>query len=113
MFSHGLVCNIFTSITFYDPFVDSLHTLTFLVDPNNKDGFKALPDDFSYPVDTVLKSRVLYFSEGSTTSQNMFNGFIANTRILYEEERESRRNFRYGALFIIGTCLLDWYVCIM
>jgi len=84
-----------------------------LTDPNNKEGFKALSDDFTYPTETVLRSRMLYFPEGSTISYSMLHGFIASTRLLYEEEKENRRNIRYSIVFIIGTCLLDWYVCIM
>ena len=82
-----------------------------VVDPANQDGFKALPDDFAYPVDTALKSRQQYFKEGETIASLFLSHVIATTRVHYHDKKEMRSNVRNGTMFIIGTILLDWYIC--
>jgi hypothetical protein len=70
-----------------------------------------MPDDQTYPLSVILKSRQLYFKEGETVAESLVKVFVNNTRISYEEEKENRRNLRYGIVFIFGTCLFDWLIC--
>lgn len=80
-------------------------------DPKNDSGFKALPDDYSFPVEDILKSRRLYFQEAEIVPQLVMQSFLGATRMKYEEIKENRSLVRYGAAFIMGTILLDWLVC--
>jgi hypothetical protein len=80
-------------------------------DPKNDAGFKALPDDHTFPVDVVLKSRQEFFKDAEIVSQSALKSFLASTRLLYAEKKENRSNIRYGLIFMTGTVLLDWLIC--
>lgn len=70
-----------------------------------------MPDDYSFPVEDILKSRRLYFQEAEIVPQLVMQSFLGATRMKYEEIKENRSLVRYGAAFIMGTILLDWLVC--
>ena len=32
-------------------------------------------------------------------------------RIYYYDQKDNRQNVRFGIVFVIGTCILDYYIC--
>lgn len=79
-------------------------------DPNHS-GFKALPDDHVFPLQSILLSRQQFFKEAESVSTSALRNFTGTTRIRYGDQKENRSNFRYGIIFIIGTIGLDWLIC--
>jgi hypothetical protein len=61
----------------------------------------------------VLHSRASYFKTGEEIGNHLMNRYRGETVQLYEDKKEHRFNVRYGTVFLIATCLLDWYVCSM
>ena len=76
-------------------------------------GMKPLPDDHLIPVDELVASRLKYFDEGNRIGTSMMNSYTGERRLVYSDKREFRENMRYGAVFFVATCLLDWLVCII
>lgn len=79
-------------------------------DPSHS-GFKALPDDHVFPLESILLSRQQYFKEAESVSTYAVRSFTGATRLMYGEQKENRSNFRYGIIFLFGTICLDWLIC--
>ena len=76
-------------------------------------GFKPLPDDHVIPLDDLLKSRRKYFKEGTEVAHNLMSTYTGERRMYYTEKLDTRDTLRMGFVFFVGTCILDWIICIM
>ena len=76
-------------------------------------GFKPLPDDHVINLRDALRSRHLYFKEGTAVGSGFMTDYCAEMRVVYEDRRDFYATLRNGAIFFVGTCLLDWLVCVI
>jgi hypothetical protein len=75
-------------------------------------GITPLPQTVQMPSHDIIVSRRKYFQEGDEVGNIFMNRYIQSIRQMYEDRREWQGIRRNGFLFMIATCLLDWFVCI-
>jgi hypothetical protein len=81
-------------------------------DPNYT-GFKPLPDDHTVNVVELVKARKDFFLDGAMVGEKFVEEILTQRREFYQQKQETRKTMVHGFLFFIGTCLLDWAVCVV
>lgn len=76
-------------------------------------GFKPLPDDHSVSVEELVKARNDFFEDGAKVGEKFVEEILTQRREFYNQKQETRSTMVQGVLFFTGTCLLDWFVCVM
>jgi len=74
-------------------------------------GFKPLPDNHRIPALDLLRSRRIYFAEGTLLAGQLVKDYTTNRRVHYAEKKENAKTRRRGVYFILGTIIADWIVC--
>lgn len=76
-------------------------------------GFKPIPDDRSLNKQFLLDGIDKYFKEAEDIGHKFISDLIGERRMYYEDNREFSSTIRYGVVFVICTCMIDWYICMM
>lgn len=76
-------------------------------------GFKPLPDEHIIPVEDLLRSRRKYFKEGTSVANNLMSTYTGERRMYYTDKLDTKETMRMGFAFFVGTCILDFIICVM
>lgn len=76
-------------------------------------GFKPLPDDHKLDVETILRQRRTHFSVSDKIGEQFIEDYLAKRRSYYYDREDNWETIKMGLLFLVGTCVLDIYVCVM
>lgn len=76
-------------------------------------GFKPLPDDHKLDIETILRERRTFFSVSDKIGEQFLEDYLSKRRSYYYDREENWETLKMGLLFLVGTCALDIYICIM
>ena len=77
-------------------------------------GFHALPHDFSISTDRLFESQRLYYNpEGKQISLQFIRDYLHLRQDYYNNKKDNRDTLKKGVVFVIMTCLIDWFICSM
>jgi hypothetical protein len=59
----------------------------------------------------IIQSQQLYYPNHKNISVDFFNDYITNRNEHYHEKKDNNDMLKKGVVFVIVTCLLDWFIC--